>query len=92
MFSYKIVIFLTKSANWLIPRVDDFLQRLYSLLCYKLIVNIYIFLGKSYHSIQEEIYRRNVFKKNTLVIEEHNKEYNLGKKSYTLGNRKKTSS
>jgi hypothetical protein len=40
------------------------------------------FLGKSYHSIQEEIYRRNVFKKNALVIEEHNKEYNLGKKSY----------
>ena len=41
--------------------------------------------SKSYHSIQEEIYRRNVFKKNALVIEEHNKEYNLGKKSYTLG-------
>ena len=40
---------------------------------------------KSYHSIEEETYRRTVFKKNVLVIEEHNKEYNLGKKSYSLG-------
>jgi cathepsin L len=49
-------------------------------------VNIFFFfLGKSYHSIEEETYRRTVFKKNALVVEEHNKEYNLGKKSYSLG-------
>ena len=41
--------------------------------------------SKSYHSIEEETYRRTVFKKNALVVEEHNKEYNLGKKSYSLG-------
>ncbi|CAC5393243.1 CTSL [Mytilus coruscus] len=41
--------------------------------------------SKSYHTIEEETYRRTVFKKNALKIEEHNKKYSLGQKSYYLG-------
>ncbi|CAG2212204.1 CTSL [Mytilus edulis] len=41
--------------------------------------------SKSYHTIEEETYRRTVFKKNALKIEEHNKQYSLGQKSYYLG-------
>ncbi|CAG2212247.1 CTSL [Mytilus edulis] len=41
--------------------------------------------SKSYHTVEEETYRRTVFKKNALKIEEHNKQYSLGQKSYYLG-------
>lgn len=52
---------------------------------YKLMKNTSLFVGKSYHTIEEETYRRTVFKKNALKIEEHNKQYSLGQKSYYLG-------
>lgn len=41
--------------------------------------------SKIYHTVEEETYRRSVFKKNALLIEEHNKLYSLGQKSYFLG-------
>ena len=42
------------------------------------------FVGKSY-TAEEEIHRFEIFKENIQKIEEHNKLYHLGKKSYYMG-------
>ena len=57
--------------------VFQFVSVLYILFCC-------ILLDKTYVA-KEEIYRFEIFRENVQEIEEHNKLYHLGKKSYYMG-------
>ena len=48
-------------------------------------VCVFFKIDKTYKALEEEIHRFEIFKENVQKIEEHNKMYHLGKKSYYMG-------
>ena len=46
---------------------------------------VFFKIDKTYKALEEEIHRFEIFKENVQKIEEHNKMYHLGKKSYYMG-------